>query len=149
VELETALFFLSIGGFITTAWAWWWLRELQRTLVGHEGFDFIGVIVWVVGWTAVARLVAMVGLFLFDLDRSYTNVTVALSIAAQLIGAAVFLGAALRVRRLLRPPVDRTREAMVELDAQSAGQVPGASIDVGPAVDDRGNDGSSLPAKLD
>jgi hypothetical protein len=147
--LEDVVLGLSVILFVAQAFAWRWARGIQRDLNGEIGSQLAGVIAGILGWTLLARIASLAGLYLFDQTRN-TNAALSGAIIGQVVGGAVFLWAAFRIRLLRdQTPVDGASEAVVEQDAQPPAEVPAPTVDVGAAVDDAGQLGLPLPAELD
>src|SRR6478735_592619 len=98
--LEQAIFWLSVVMFVATVYAWLWARRVQSRLRGSHGYDLARLLAWVIGASLIARIVGTVAVVV--LDRENIDTALQLSFIAQLFGAAIFVGAAIEVRRISR-----------------------------------------------
>jgi hypothetical protein len=116
--LEDVVLGLSVVLFVAQWYAWRWARGIQRDLEGQIGAQLAGVIAGILGWTLASRILGLAGLYVFD-QTGNVGPALAASIVGQVVGGAVFLWAAFRIRQLRdQSPANGASEAVVEEDAQ-------------------------------
>lgn len=126
--MEVLVFVLSAAILAIQLFAWRWANRLAGNLEGQTGAELSAVLSWVIGGITVVRVIGMIG----SVALGYTHITLdnalLLSTVTQGVTAIVLLIAVWRVRELSREaPVDGSGEAMIQSDAQPAGQVPPSS----------------------
>jgi hypothetical protein len=137
--LEELLLGLTVLLFVAQVLAWRWSRHVERRLLGQHGYELARTITWIIGWSLVARLVGTASIAILGVDRNNMDSALFLALMAQIGGAIIFVGAALRIRRFSRDDdsdLDST-------DPEGAQGLEGVGVqvdDVGPrpavAVDD-------------
>lgn|SRR5678815_4685864 len=137
--LETFLFALSAVMFGAQLLAWRWSRRLEMNLKGRDGYDLAQLLTWIIAWSTLARFVGVIATFTLGLDRSNLDQTMALALLAQILGAAIFVGAAIKVWRISRDRDDDpdTSGAQGPQGGKGVGvQVDQISVPPAVAVDD-------------
>ena len=137
--LEELLLLLTAVLFVAQVLAWRWARHVERRLVGLHGYELARTITWIIGWSLVARVVGTASIAILGVDRNNMDSALFLALVAQIAGALIFVGAALRVRRFSRddsdldPPCSDRGEGLERVSVEVDQVGVGSAV----AVDDR------------
>lgn len=104
--LEELLLCLTALLFVAQVLAWRWSRRVERRLLGLHGYELARTITWIIGWSLVARVVSIASVAVLGVDRDNMDSALLLALMAQIGGALIFIGAALRIRRFSRDDSD-------------------------------------------